>query len=293
MSDMETLTARERVSTDCLRDGIFPMAAAEYHADKAAVSKSMLSDFRYSHRLFYHQHVACDAPAEKSSKRMDIGTLAHIALLEPERMAESYAIFPRDVLAKNGAESTNAAADYRAENEAMGRVVLKQHEFDQVQRMAESVRRKVGHWLAVEKRIEHAVYWTDPATGLRCRCRPDWLIEKCDEAFILDFKTTDDPKPGPFTRVAESFDYHLQDDHYSDGVSINLQKPVHFLFLVVSTQFPFIPVLYEQELPEKAASSRLRAKLMSQLSACHRHNDWSDDWEQDVRPLKLRPFAFE
>jgi exodeoxyribonuclease VIII len=276
-----------------VRSGIFPMPAADYHADKSAISKSMLSDFRYSRRLFYHQHVACDSPAEKKSSRMDIGTLAHIALLEPERIDDAYAIFPRDVLAKNGAESTNAAEAFRNENEAAGRVVLKAHEFETVEAMRASVLRKVGHWLKVEKRVEHAVYWSDPATGLKCRCRPDWLIEQHDEAFIIDFKTTDDPKPGPFSRVAESFDYHLQDDHYSDGVSINLQKRVTFLFLVVSTQFPHIPVLYEQEPPEKAASARLRSKLMTNLAACHQYNDWSDDWEHDVRPLKLRPFAFE
>lgn len=273
--------------------GIFPMPAADYHADKAAVSKSMLSDFRESRREFFHKHVACDAPDDKSSKTMEIGTLAHVALLEPDRLEKSYAIFPQSVLAKNGAVSTDAAKDFRDEHEAAGRVVLKAQDFEIVQQMAASVRAKVGNWLKFKKRVEHACYWKDPATGLLCRCRPDWLIEKPDVAYCLDFKTTDDPKPGPFSRVAELYDYHLQDDHYSDGISIALQRRVEFYFVVVKSSFPFTCVLYEQEPEQKAASARLRSKLMTNLAACHQYNDWSDEWEHDIRPLKLRPHAFE
>lgn len=275
--------------------GIFPMPAADYHADKAAVSKSMLSDFRDSHREYFHKHVALDMPSSKSSKRMDIGTLAHVALLEPDRLDQSYAIFPNSVLGKDGRESTNAAADFRDEHEADGRVVLKAHEFEVVKAMRDSVLLKVGHWLRVDRRIEHAVYWTDPATGLKCRCRPDWLIEGGDTAFIFDFKTTDDARPQAFRKVAENFDYGLQHAHYSDGVHAALGRRIdtEFYFVVVQTCFPWTCVIYELSSRSAIDAEHLRIKLLTELAACQRHNDWSDPWEHDIRPLDLRPFAFE
>lgn len=274
------------------RTGIFPLEADLYHADKSAVSKSMLSAFRYSRRLYFHQHVACDAPPEKSSRKMDLGTLAHIALLEPERMDDAYAIFPRDVLAKNGADSTNASDAFRKEHEAAGRVVVKAEQFETVQRMTESVRAKIGHWLRIEKRIEHAVYWTDPHTEMLCRCRPDWLVLKGDTAFCLDFKTTDTIVQ--FSRAAESCDYWLQDAHYSEGLRIALQCDVEFYFVVVQTAFPWSCALFELTPNDKHMGHTRRLIDLSELAECHGTGDWRDSWDRDeVVPLSLRPFVYQ
>jgi hypothetical protein len=98
------------------------------------------------------------------------GTATHTALLEPHRFDRIVVTFPPELLASNGAVSTKAAKDFRAEHEAAGRVVMKEADAAKVRAMADSVRRVCSDWFELESMRERSIYWTDEATGLRARC---------------------------------------------------------------------------------------------------------------------------
>lgn len=277
------------------RLGIFPMPAADYHADKAAVSKGMLATLLKRRRLYKAEHIDGREEEREPTTDMDKGTLTHTGLLEPELFDDAYAIYPADVLAKNGAASTNAARAFKEEHAAAGKIVLKQEDFDDVLAMIASVKARLGHWLKLESRREHAVYWRDDETDILCRCRPDWLIEKGGCAYIFDLKTTADSSPEAFRRAAEQHRYWLQHAHYSNGVHIALDREVdtEFYFVVVENTFPHTTVLY-QLLPSVAVAADVRrCGLMEELAERLATGNWSEPWERDIQPLDIRPWSFE
>lgn len=126
------------------------------------------------------------------------------------------------------------------------RIVLSLEVWQQLHRMRDAVMAHPTARALLSKPgvAERSVYWTDPATGLLCRCRPDWWITQ--EGIVVDVKTTDDASPEGFARSIAKWRYHVQDPFYTDGINamrkqyrpegLDLPMPAKvraFLFLAV------------------------------------------------------------
>jgi exodeoxyribonuclease VIII len=96
---------------------------------------------------------------------------------------------------------------------------------------------------AVPGVAERSVYWRDPATGLLCRCRPDFWRQ---DGILVDVKTTEDASAEGFARSIANYRYHVQHPFYLDGINtmrsqykptgldLPMPKPVTaFVFLAV------------------------------------------------------------
>lgn len=269
------------------------MDADSYHQDKTAWSKSMLMDFRERRSTCYARHILGTAPPEKTTRVMDLGDLAHAALLEPHRLATDYVAVPDELLATNGAMSTKDAKAFKATNEALGITVLKSNDFDAVTEMVKSVQAKLGPWLTAPAKIEHAIYWTDESTGIRCKCRPDFLVVNDKACVVLDVKTTSDVSPGEFQRRVESMAYWLQDAHYSAGVRAVFGKEPLFLFLAVETTWPFACAVYEISQMDREDAFEAHRQLLIDVGACQESGIWEDEWATKVTTLTLRQWAIK
>ncbi|URN11311.1 PD-(D/E)XK nuclease-like domain-containing protein [Streptomyces radiopugnans] len=87
--------------------------------------------------------------------------------------------------------------------------------------MADAIRRHplVGPLLKPGTGIaERSIYWTDPATGVRCRCRPDWLRTLPGLTLCVDYKTCRDASPEAIAKAIRDHAYHQQDPWYIDGI---------------------------------------------------------------------------
>ncbi|WP_282916571.1 PD-(D/E)XK nuclease-like domain-containing protein, partial [Streptomyces exfoliatus] len=98
----------------------------------------------------------------------------------------------------------------------MGTVPLLRHEWAQVQAMAAAVRQhpQAGPLFTGQGIAERSLYWTDPATGVRCRVRPDWLKELPGLTLAVDLKTTKDASPQAVQKAIRDYSYHQQDALY-------------------------------------------------------------------------------
>src|SRR5205085_7761223 len=100
----------------------------------------------------------------------DIGVAAHLAVLEPERQADSI------VLIEAGDYRTTKAREARDAARAGGKVPLLPYQVDIVRAIAGSIR---AHPIASEAfrggEAELALIWSDCDTGIPCKARPDYL----------------------------------------------------------------------------------------------------------------------
>lgn len=249
------------------------MLADDYHRHPA-VSKSMLD--RIARSPLHLQAYLRDPDMPEETPAMRFGTAVHTAVLEPVRFARQYAAFTGD-------KRTTAGKAAFAELEARGAIVLKTDEYDAVCEIARAVRQHdlAGDLLA-DGAAEASVFWNDDATGVECRCRPDWLRQ---DGIVIDLKTTTDASPEAFARSVVNYRYHVQAAHYLAGTDAQ-----RFVFIVVEKEAPYAIALYELDANALALGRELRVRDLTTYATCAEFDHWPG-FPAAVQTLKLPGWA--
>lgn len=261
-----------------------------YHADHSAVSKSMLWEFWESPAMYFHRYVAKDAPPKKPTPQMEFGTLVHTALLEPQRLTLDYAVYPASVLSSDGKATTKKSEAFAEEN--AGKKCLTPKQFEAASAMTVNVRRVIGDWFKARPQLELSLYWTDEDTGLRCKCRTDFLAEGPEAVLVADIKTCADATPRGFSRSSETYGYWMQHEMYSRGVRANFGKPVVFAFVASESDFPHRCALHRFQGIDADNASYYTSLALEDLRDRMDRNDWSESWVGSLNDISLSRYAF-
>lgn len=124
---------------------------------------------------------------------------------------------------------------------ANGKAPLLKKDVDKAQRMAGQV---FAHPLAgrlfAEGNAEMSIYWHDDTTGIRRRCRPDFLTEGLGRTICLDYKSAISADPDEFEKAVFNWGYHQQQAWYEDGLAEIGLDTAGFLFVVQCKTPPFL-----------------------------------------------------
>lgn len=214
---------------------IHGMDINDYHAIADAISKTGLDRIRRSPAHYYALTIDPDRPPEKERAGQLEGQLAHCAILEPDEFYKRYAVGP-DV-----SRATKAWKEFEA-GLSPGVIGIKPDQYAAAIHQQVSVHSlpDVAEALATGW-PEVSAFWTDPETGVMCRCRPDWVHPVDDDSVILlDLKTYSDASPADFARQVARKRYHVQAAYYSDGYAAASGKTVlAFIFVCVESEWPY------------------------------------------------------
>lgn len=286
--------------------------AAEYHASNA-MSRSKLVDFDESPSLYHDVHIARTQPSPEPSRQMEIGTLLHLAVLEPSEWRayrEQLAARLVDKQEFTGKGARARERDWRAELPAGSIVCTPKQRADReadvhlVEEMALAILQprtpaaRVARSIIDRSEREVTYTWldTDPelrAGPMECRARLDLVSITLDQAHILDLKTCSDPSPEAFARSVANFNYHWQPPFYSAPVQEATGHVPHFGFIAVRNAPPFEVAVYKVR-PEdiRAADAQVR-RAMRRLSKCVATNIWTAPWETEAQTLHVPRWALE
>ena len=246
----------------------------EYHADPA-VSASHLHQVARSGYHYWARCVSANRQPPKPAAAMTTGSLVHCATLEPNELLRRYGIAP-DRRTKVGKE---AAAQMLAE----GIEPVSESDLGQAQRMASAVR---FHPYAAELlsagKPETSIWWDDAETGLRCKCRPDWI----NGPVCIDLKTTTDASPRGFAKSVASFRYHVQAAHY---LACDLFE--RFIFIAVEKEAPFAVACYELDADALAEGQRLRDRDLQRIANCRAMAAWPG-YGDELQILSLPAWSY-
>ena len=130
--------------------------------------------------------------------------------------------------------------------------------------------------LLLNGKPELSAFWTDDATGLLCRCRPDWTHDHGDDTVTLvDVKTTTDASPKGFSKAVANYGYHRQAWHYSRGFERASGKRVRrFMFAVVSSAYPFVAAAYVLDDETEMQACEEVGELLALYASCEKSGDW-------------------
>jgi len=231
---------------------IHGLTIEQYHGGPG-ISKSGLDDISRSPAHYYALHLDPRRPPEKERAGQLEGNLAHCAVLEPGEFTRRYITLPPDAPPR----PTDAMRNAKAPSEssvarvawwdafgaaAAGKQIISSEQYEVAMRQAESIRRlpEISAALAIGE-PEASVYWTDPDTGVLCRCRPDWAHPVGETGVILiDVKTFSSASPEEFRRQVARKRYHVQDAWYRDGYQVASGREVlAFIFATVETEWPY------------------------------------------------------
>lgn len=182
------------------------ISAADYHAMRS-ISRSQLDDFRESPYSYYMRHVVRDPSWQlKATPDMEDGTLLHSLVLEhqdliwqPPQAFGELAIYPTEVLSKNGGRGTNACREWEDENS--DKILRKLDELAEIWQWARMITKsKAWEYLTPSTRlIEQTItfkHMHDDGTQMDLRSRLDLVIpgerivdlKKCCKGDINDIE---------------------------------------------------------------------------------------------------------
>lgn len=256
---IETLT--ELAKNNCVVDGV---PEHIYHAFEA-MSYSGLKQFMKAPGYFRYYSLNPDADEDTASRRDN--RLLHMALSEPER-------FARDVVVVEGNRNANDVKAAIAKAVGEGKTVTKQATLDEVIEILNFVHEHpITKAILSQGRGEQTLLWKDPATGVQCKGRVDWLRE---DGILVDWKHFDDLSPVGIERQIRRMKYDLQAAWYTEGASIIFGRPItEFVNVFLRKKYPLdlaARTIYDHGLEE--ARTRYRVHLEN-YATCLKENTWS------------------
>lgn len=264
-----------------VQPGIYPdLSSLEYHTGPG-VSKSGLDALRRSPAHYWHEYGIRsqvgeddwtpddDEDPETEKRALLFGRAFHALILERATFRERFAVRPL---------FGRKAAERQAKDEWMaahaGKGILTNAEGTIMKAMRESLtRHPVASKLldASTGVAEHSIYWTDPETGVLCKCRPDWWRR---DNIVVDLKSALDASPDTFTRTIAQRRYHVQHAFYSDGIRAAGHEVKGFVFVSVEKEAPFEVGVYNLDGESVELGRTEYREDLQRYRLCAESNQW-------------------
>jgi hypothetical protein len=257
------------------------MSAEQYHAYRAAVSRSELVHLITRPAHYHAVHEARTVAAQPSTKELRLGTNVHLCALEPaELMRRAFVPGPRRGLDIWGRPRRPDSID------------LTRDGFDQIVAIASSFHAHplIRNLLAAPHRFEQTIMWRPAAVpSLLVRVRTDVLVD-VDQTLemVVDLKTSEDPSPSAFARSCAKHRYYLQAAMYRDAVAaLYPDRDVHFLFAAVAKSAPFESACYDLADDALELGRNQYTAAMVDLLRRRETGDWTAGWQHSIHTLSL------
>lgn len=203
---------------------------------------------------------------------MQLGTLAHLLTLEPERYEAEVAIWAERT--ESGSMSARRGKKWDEFTQLhAGKLLVTEDEAEVAEAIAESVRGDAiaARYLA-SGNAEVSMTWD--LDGRPCKGRADWITAIDCKPVIVGLKTARDCRPFQFGAAAARFGYALQWAFYQDGFAAITGETPRMVEIVVESEAPHAVVTYQipDDVLEYGRDEYRR--LISILDECLRSDTW-------------------
>lgn len=219
------------------------------------------------------------------TRAMVVGSAIHAGILEPDMYAERYMVL-------DGIKARTAPEYKRAAKVHGGEFVLTETEGNEVSGMvnASMQNREAQELLSLPGNAEISVIAVDPETGIKVRCRFDWLT-KCGHA--LDLKKTQDVRDDAFSRSVFNYRYHVQHAFYEDvWFWATGEKLQSFRFWAIEQKMPHSNRIFDLDHEAVQEGRRAYRKNLITLAECLEKDEWPGV-SQESGIISLPPWAFD
>ncbi|NBV06629.1 MAG: hypothetical protein EBS06_05275 [Proteobacteria bacterium] len=203
----------------------FNLSNENYHNDPA-ISNSNIKDLLVSPMKYWRNSAMNPKRKWKDTKSKTIGTALHCYLMEREKFWQEYVVLPELEIDSDFYRLESQKEDFLQNFELFAskgaktfkyrgnKTKLSEKEFEDIKEMVEYFESlPAAGALFKDGIMEVSIFWRDQATGLMCKCRPDYLTPN----YIADYKSI-----ASIDKIKNSigdYDYYLQQAFYLEGLN--------------------------------------------------------------------------
>ena len=235
----------------------------------------------------YAAHMAGELKREPS-KAMMLGTMAHVAVLEPNKLDASFVEKPEG---KEGDFRTKEGKEWKAK--MSNTPILDADEARAVRGIRDSIAAHDAAKTLLAGCDSEVAMFAEHRTGLWIKGRVDALkVESDNEAIICDVKTTSAGADyGTFSRQAASLNYHVSAAWYSHLAGLNGLPPCRFYWIAVETSAPFAVAVYEIHPDALDLGVGLMNDALGLIAQCEDEGVWPG-YAPEVQCLNLSSWVY-
>ena len=192
---------------------------------------------------------------------------------------------------------TKAAKEQRDAAYAEGKIPLLPKEYAQVEEMAAELKRHPIAGALFQPgagKPEQSLFWKDPATGVICRARLDWLPTqvKGKRLVIGDYKTCRSAAPADIAKAVHEHGYHQQDDFYRRGArELGIgDKNTSFVFVFQQKTAPYLVTVVELDHEARRIGKERNDVALKTYKRCMETGVWPG-FTDDIKMLSLPVWA--
>lgn len=266
--------------------GVFyDMLEQEYRAQTAIAGSDAKHILPPKTAAHYAANMAGETKREQT-RSMLLGTMSHLAVLEPNKLDAGFVEKPADIDFR-----TKAGKEWRA---SVGDTpVLDADEARAVRGIRDSIAaHDAARELLAECDTEVALFG-EHRTGLWIKGRVDALkVESDNEAIIVDVKTTSAGADyGTFSRQAAQLNYHLSAAWYCHLCGLNGLPPARFYWVVVEVTPPYAVAVYEIHPDALDLGVGMMNDALDLIAQCEDAGEWPG-YGDGVETLNLPAWAY-
>ena len=263
----------------------YQMPESEYRMAPAIAgsdAKHILPPKTPSH---YAAHMAGETKREQT-KAMLLGTMSHLAVLEPNKLDAAFVEKPSDIDFR-----TKAGKEWR---ESIGTTpILDQDEARTVRGIRDSIAAHDAAKALLAGCDSEVALFAEHRTGLWIKGRVDALkVESDMNSVIVDVKTTSAGADyGTFSRQAASLNYHVSAAWYCHLAGLNGLPPARFYWIAVETSAPYAVAVYEIHPDALDLGVSAMNDALELIARCEDEGVWPG-YGAEVQALNLPAWAY-
>jgi hypothetical protein len=222
------------------------------------------------------------------SKAMLLGTMAHLAVLEPAKLDSAFVEKPEG---KEGDFRTKEGKEWKAK---MGTTpILDQDEARAVRGIRDSIAAHDAAKALLAGCDSEVAMFAQHRTGLWIKGRVDALkVESDNEAVIVDVKTTSAGADyGTFSRQAATLNYHVSAAWYCHLAGLNGLPPCRFYWIAVEVAPPYAVAVYEISPDALDLGVGMMNDALELIAQCEDAGAWPG-YGDGVQTLNLPAWAY-
>jgi hypothetical protein len=259
----------------------------DYHADFEYVGHSMAAVAMKSTQRFNAIYVAKTLLPDPPTPDMVLGSLFHTLTLTPTA-------FDDEFLIAEGCKMRQGKRwdGYHAEAEETDRTAVMPAQVELAKAMREAVFAEPEARVLLEAAdpIEESIRWVDPATGIKRKAKPDFLVlDGYDWRWCVDLKSAVDATEDAFCVSVFKWGYHDQGDWYLDACKhkyADLPGPWIFAWIVPWKTPPHDVYVYHADSHFLAIGAENNAVALARLRDCYGSGDWRAPGQKKLQTLK-------
>lgn len=171
---------------------------------------------------------------------------------------------------------------------AAGKVPLKPSDWDAVHAMAEALQsHPLASRLFTQGQPERSLIWQDPATGVMCRAKVDWLRPDG----VVDYKTCESADPQRLRKSVYDHGYHVQAAFYLRGFRLldldaAAQREPFFAFVAQEKTPPYLVTVFQLTDTALEYGDRKCAEALRIYADCVEADAWPG-YSADIEDIDL------